>query len=197
MTPRLSDTDLVLVRHAPVAEPGRLFGRTDAEARIPQGTDFEELRAFLTYARTRVSSPAFRCRQTSSAIWGEDTVLETYPELWEQDFGDWEGLPLKDLPDIGEMAGGELAALRPPNGESFDDLCARAAPRLRSLADSGAGPTVAVVHAGIVRAGLSIAIGVTAPALKFDVAPLSVTRFAATTSGEFVVREVNVKFVDL
>ena len=109
--------------------------------------------------------------------------------LWEQDFGAWEGRRFEDLPDIGALSAAALAAHRPPGGESFDDLCARVAP---VLAEVGTAGRVAVVaHAGVVRASLALALGATAPALAFEVAPLSLTRLRRLGGGDWAVCATN------
>ena len=191
MVYQLHDRDFVLIRHAPVSRGGFLFGRTDASARLPAETALSSLRERLSLAQTRISSPALRCRQTAAALWGEENFKADDPDLLEQDFGDWEGLPYADLPNIGDLSGEALAAHAAPNGESFNEVCARAIPVLLHLAASQPGPTAAVVHAGIVRAFLAHAIGSAANALKFEVDCLSISRFRLTSGGEVVVRDVN------
>ncbi|MEM7518148.1 MAG: histidine phosphatase family protein, partial [Planctomycetota bacterium] len=73
-----------------------------------------------------------------------------------------------------------------------DGLCARATPALRAWAGADTGPVVIVCHAGIVRAALAMALGVTATGLKFEVANLSMTRLTCLGEGRFAVKSVNV-----
>ena len=116
--------------------------------------------------------PALRCRQTAGALWpGLTPALDA--ALWEQDFGDWDGRPLVDVPDLGPMTRADLALHRPPGGESFADVVARVIPPLSAL---GPGLTVVVAHAGTIRAGLSMALRDPADALGVEIAPLSATR---------------------
>lgn len=189
MTP--ASNELILIRHAPVATPGKLFGRTDVAAKLPPDDALTNLRTFLANARTRVSSPALRCRQTAAALWPDDTIAADDPSLWEQDFGDWDGRAVSDIPDIGALSGDALAAHAAPNGESFQDVCTRAAPTLRTLGSTPSGPAAAVVHAGIVRACVALAIGSPGRALCFEVEPLSVSRFLFLPDGTVIVRAVN------
>ena len=93
--------ELILVRHAPVAEPGRLFGRTDVAARVDPAAVLA-LREALPRPARLISSPARRCRETAAAIW-PDLSPETDARLWEQDFGDHDGLPFAEIPDIGPL----------------------------------------------------------------------------------------------
>lgn len=112
--------------------------------------------------------------------------------FWEQDFGDWDGQPYDCLPDVGALSREELADLAGPDGESFRDLCARVEPALKALAElAGRKGSVAIVaHAGIVRAGLAMALGSVPDGLVFEVDPLSVTRLRCLTEG-FSIRSVN------
>ncbi len=193
MTYTLGPDDLVLVRHAPILTPGVLCGQTDVGAIIPSGESLKGLRAVLRHAQARVSSPALRCRQTAAAIWDEGGFAIGEASLLEQSFGRWEGLSYGDIPDIGPLSGDALAQHAAPGGESFADVCDRAAPALRALADARPGPAVAVVHAGIVRACLALAIGSHAPALRFEVDCLSLTRFQRASDGTLIVRDVNTR----
>lgn len=181
--------ELVLIRHAPPAVPGRLYGRTDVAAMIdPEAV--ARLKARLGPMTQAVSSPALRCRQTAAALFGD---CDTDARLWEQDFGAHDGLPFADLPDLGTLSSTALSRHAAPGGESFADLCARCAP---ALAAHGAqahreGPLALVVHAGVIRAALALVIGSVPGALAFEVATLSVTRLRCGAEGPVSVVEVN------
>lgn len=181
--------DLILIRHAPAAVAGRLFGRTDVEARIDPAS-IDALGAGLGRVARVVSSPARRCRQTAEALFGGH--LQD-PRLWEQDFGAHDGLPFDRLPDLGVLDGADLAAYAAPGGESFADLCARTAPALREhgQAACNSGPVALVVHAGVVRAALALVTGHVPGALTFEVATLSVTRLRCGPGGPVSVIDVN------
>lgn len=163
--------DLLLIRHAPALNEGRLAGRRDVPADVGDRDAIARLRAMLGPVDGVVASPALRCRQTARALF-PDTALTLDPRLWEQDFGAWEGLPFADMPDLGAMTPADLAAHAPPGGESFADVCARVGPALRAIP----GRTAIIAHAGTVRAGLAMAIGHVPAALVFSIDPLSVTR---------------------
>lgn len=176
-------TEIWLIRHAPVIGTG-VAGRRDLPADLSDTAAIAGLRAALGQTDRAVVSPALRCRQTAEAL---GLAPRSDPRIWEQDFGAWEGLAA--LPDLGPMAPADLARHRPPEGESFSDLCARTTPALRELALGG---RVAVVaHAGTVRAGLAMALGAPAPALAFEVAPLSATILRLFPGGEVAVVAVN------
>ncbi|WP_240758104.1 histidine phosphatase family protein [Palleronia sediminis] len=173
-----------LIRHAPVVADGRAYGRRDLPARIDPAA-CARLRAALPPPSRLIASPAARCLSTAAAIW-PNLVAQPEPALLEQDLGAWEGLPLSDLPDIGRLDGAALATHRPPGGESFDDMRARVAPVLAALSE----PAAIVAHAGTVRAALSLALGDIPTALRFEIAPLSVTEILRLPQG-WVVRGVN------
>ena len=183
---------LVLIRHAPVATPGFLYGRTDIPAQIEAGA-IAPLQAALKGVGTVVSSPALRCRETAAAIWpGKGLDLDA--ALWEQDFGEHDGLAFSDIPDIGETSAEELANYAPPGGESFREVCDRTHPALTNHARQAAelGETRAlVVHAGVIRSAVSLAVDHVASGLGFEVANLSMTAFRTGAVGIISVQYVN------
>lgn len=165
-------TELILIRHAPALAGGRLCGRTDVGADVSDAASIADLAGAVTAVDRVITSPALRCRQTAGALW-PGREFATDPALWEQDFGDWDGMALARLPDLGPLTRAALARHRPPKGESFADLCARVRPALAALPS---GPTAIVAHAGTIRAALSLALTDPADALGFEIAPLSMTR---------------------
>lgn len=169
-------TRLALIRHAPALHGGAMAGRRDVAADVARVAQIAALRGRLDHLGVSriVTSPALRCVQTAQALWPEHSEFDQDARLWEQDFGAWEGVPFTDLPDLGPMSSAELAAHRPPEGESFLDICARVTPALQELAQ-GAGCVAVVAHAGVIRAGLALALDAPATALRFEVAPFSVT----------------------
>ncbi|MCV2864003.1 histidine phosphatase family protein [Albidovulum sediminicola] len=178
-----------MIRHAPAITGGRLCGRTDVPADLRNAASIAALRKALGQPDHLSVSPALRCRQTLDAIWPDATATED-AALWEQDFGQWDGQPYSALPDIGALSGAALADHRPPGGESFADLCARAAPAIGGAARRD-GTVAIVAHAGIVRAALALALGSPGAALAFDVAPLSATRLRPLDGGGFGIISVN------
>lgn len=181
-------TELILIRHAPALTDGRLCGRTDVPAALEDDAAFARLSVTLDTPPVLKASPALRCRQTVQKLF-PDQPAELDPRLWEQDFGDEDGVPWRDLPDLGLMSRQQLAARRPAGGESFADMVARVTPALQEYITLS-GPVVIVAHAGTVRAALSLALGDAALALAFEVAPLSMTRVTCY-GGEFGVSCVN------
>lgn len=164
-------TELILIRHAPALTGGRLCGRTDVAADLADAALIAAVAQAAGPLDRIVSSPALRCRKTAEALWPEcDFTVE--PALWEQDFGAWDGLPVTRIPDLGPLSRADLAAHRPPGGESFSDLLARTAPAFHALPQ---GRVAVVAHAGTIRAALALALSDPADALAFEIAPLSLT----------------------
>lgn len=185
----LRHTEIVLIRHAPIADSGRLAGRLDLPVDLSDQAGLAAVAARLPPGAMLTSSPARRCLMTAEALIA-GSAARVDERLWEQDFGEWEGLDHGAVPDLGPLAPEALAGHCPPGGESFRDLCARTSPALLDLARRG-GAQVVIAHAGTVRAALSLATGSVAGALSFQVAPLSLTRFHVSAEGHWSVAEVN------
>lgn len=171
---------LLMIRHAPLDDQGRLLGRRDLTLRVDP--DAARGLADLAGQVDRITvSPAIRCRQTASALWPDRDAVQD-AAFWEQDFGAWEGASYAHLPDLGPMSAEELAVTAPPGGESFADVCARVVPALERLA-AGGGRIAVVGHAGTVRAALSRALGSHGAALAFRIAPMSLSVIEITPAG--------------
>ncbi len=190
--PELAANELIVIRHAPADTQGRLCGRRDVPALVPDAAALASLAEALRDVAQIVASPALRCRQTAQVLWPR-RAPELEARLWEQDFGAQEGMAHADLPDLGALSLTELARHVPPEGESFADMVARAQPALRGLARQArtAGPVAVVAHAGTARAALALALGDVSAALAFEIAPLSLTRLRCLPEGAFSVVQVN------
>lgn len=173
---------LLLIRHAPPLHDGCLAGRRDIDADCTDHGAFARLGTYLPQGATHWSSAARRCRQTAAGL---GLKPQPFDDLWEQDYGRWEGLPFAELPDLGPLSAAELAAHRPDGGESFDDMSRRVQGR---LARAPQGDTIVVAHAGTVRAALSMVVG--PAALSFSIAPLSLT-VMRRAGDDWAVEEVN------
>ncbi|MBK1637719.1 alpha-ribazole phosphatase [Rhodothalassium salexigens DSM 2132] len=190
-------THITLIRHAPVAQPGRLYGRTEVDAALD---DADRIAAVagdaLALATGAVTSPRRRCRQTLDALLtaaGSDLVPRVVEAWAEQDFGAWDGAETAGLPDLWGLPMAALAHQTPPGGESFQDLCRRIGPALDALAAREAGARLVVcTHAGVVRAAVHHVLGL-APgrALSLSVAPLSVTRLIHFGAAGWAVDRLN------
>lgn len=187
-----SASELILIRHAAADTNGRLCGRTDVGLAPGSLAAFGALSGLLPDMDDVLVSPALRCRLTAEGLWPNALQMPD-DRLWEQDFGGWEGQPYSDIPDVGDLPRSELVDVSGPDGESFADLYARVTPALIGAAErarTGA-PVAVVAHAGVVRAGLGLALGDMAAGLAFQVDPLSVTRLTCLTGGGFAIKAVN------
>lgn len=180
-------TRLLLVRHAPALHGGALAGRRDVAADTAETPALAALRARLAdpVPPLALVSPARRCLWTACAVL-QSPELRTEPRLLEQDFGEWEGLPFAQIPDLGPLQADELARHRPPGGESFADMAAR----VRPVLEEATGTVAIIGHAGTVRAALALVTGPGA-ALGFAVAPLSLTVLTRNSGGHWAVECVN------
>jgi alpha-ribazole phosphatase len=180
------ETNLWLIRHAPVDGPRGVIHAPDAPADLRDTATIAALKAKLSEAAFAVCSPARRTRETAGAL-GLDAAENA--AFREQDFGDWTGRRHNDLvAELGEAYREfwkSAAANRPPGGESFVDQIGRARAGLLSLPP---GDVVLVVHSGTIRAVLAIALDL-APdsALRFVIDPLSLTRIDRLENGWRVV----------
>ncbi|MBV0892708.1 histidine phosphatase family protein [Paracoccus sp. Z118] len=187
--PEIRHAEIILIRHAPVAGKARLAGRLDLPADLSDRAGLTALAARLPCVARLTSSPARRCLMTAGAMFPA-LPARVDDRLWEQSFGDWEGIDHAALPDLGPLSPEALAGHCPPQGESFRDLCLRTTAALLDLAAEG-GIHVVTAHAGTVRAALAHATGSIPGALSFQVAPLSLTRFHVGSHGQWSVAEVN------
>ena len=180
------ETNLWLIRHAPVDGPRGVIHAPDAPADLGDAAAFAALKAKLPANAFAVCSPARRTRDTAARLRldaADDACFR------EQDFGAWTGRRHNDL--VAELGDAyrefwkSPAGNRPPGGESFVDQIDRARAGLASLP---AGDAVLVVHSGTIRAVLAIALDL-APdsALRFVIDPLSLTRIDRLANGWRVV----------
>ena len=105
-----------------------------------------------------VASPLGRTRETMEIVRGamglDPAAYRTDERLKELSFGDWEGLTMPEIEartarDVRDAREADKWNFRPPGGraESYEDLSCRIAGWLAGVE----GPTVAVIHGGVVR----------------------------------------------
>ncbi|MDQ7836124.1 MAG: histidine phosphatase family protein [Humidesulfovibrio sp.] len=187
-------------RDLPLDDVGRAQGREAALALARLGDGYSLRRA--------VSSDLSRSRDTLAlAVAGLDPApsLAVEPGLREISVGQWQGLYPEEVrrltPGGFEARGADLAGYRPPGGENYNDVTARAMRALTRLAGEahaeGEGPcqtaVLAVAHAGVNRAVLCAALELPLSrvlALPQDYGCLNLLDF----DGErFTVRAINLR----
>ncbi|WP_406736512.1 histidine phosphatase family protein [Thioclava sp. GXIMD4215] len=189
ITPASEATELVLIRHAPVIGDGCVYGRRDLAACLPAPEQLARVALTVGAVDRIVASPALRCQQTAKALWPTEPITLN-ADLWEQDLGAWEGRAYAELPDLGPLPLKDLAAHRPPDGESFLDLGQRVIRAIDTLAASP-GRIAVVAHAGSIRAVLGWATGALQGGLRFGIDPLSLSHVTVLRPEGAVITAVN------
>lgn len=94
-----------------------------------------------------IHSNLSRARDTAAII-NEALNVPMYeePDVAELHAGDWEGVPYDECSDL--LSGWPT----PPNGESFDEFCARIKRGKRNVLNQHDGPILIVSHGGVFRA---------------------------------------------
>jgi alpha-ribazole phosphatase len=149
-----------------------------------------------------VTSPLLRTRQTAEAIAEATGAPIEVDERWiELDYGEYDGLPLAEVPASVWSAWRGDPAFAPPGGESLLDVGAR----VRAAADELAGELVAasasapdrdradapaeqdvvvVTHVSPIKAAVTWTLGVDdVHTWRLFVAPASITRIGVTATG--------------
>ncbi len=187
---------LILVRHGESTgnADGLLLGRIDAPL-TERGLAQAATVAPLVAGATRViSSPLERARRTAEAL---DTGLPVeIDDRWiEVDYGEFDGRPLRSIPDEVWARWRSDPAYRPPAGESL----AEAGARVRSACDElfgtdgegarGPGPVVVVSHVSPIKAATCWALGLgDEGAWRLYLATASVTCITWGASGPVLAR---------
>ena len=183
---------LTFIRHAPSEPSGFLYGRYDADIGAIAPDTISFLRAQITEDSLIICSPAIRCQKTCDAVLSNAYPRQTHDALWEQSFGTWDGTAFSQLPDIGNLTGEALANFTPPDGESFSDLCRRVHPTIENICLNESAQNITFfVHAGVIRAALSLAFSSHISALTCEIDPLSVTKLRYLGEPGFSVASVN------
>jgi len=190
------------VRHAPVVDAHlhRLSGQSDVDADLSDGPSLQTLAAHLPPNAVWMTSHLRRTVQTAEALWAAGAVpgkVRVERDFTEQNFGDWTGCCWADI-GAADAFWEAPGTTRPPGekGESFADVCARVAMRIKDLTKTFAGhDMVCVAHAGTIRAAVALALGLSPDqALGLAVAPTSLTRLDHVTDGSWCVVGLNRNF---
>jgi broad specificity phosphatase PhoE len=186
---------IVLVRHGrtEVNAGGRLLGRLDPpldELGVRQAAAVADTLADLHDPRI-VTSPLVRTRQTAEAIrsgLGVDAV--DVDDRWiELDYGDWDGMPLADLPASTWRAWRADLGLRPPGGETLTELGARVRAAAGDVVAEAADRDIVVVsHVSPIKAAVAWALAVGDEVCwHLFLGPASISRIRVAGPGTSVV----------
>lgn len=104
-----------------------------------------------------ITSPLLRARETAAHLGGAASVDQRWIEL---DYGDWDAKPLADVPaDVWARWRTDLD-LRPPGGETLNELGSRTRDALEELARAELPDHVVVVsHVSPIKAAIAWALG--------------------------------------
>lgn len=177
---------LIVVRHGRTAHnaSGLLLGRIDPPLDELGRTQATALAATVGPVDRVISSPLLRTRETAAAFGREVEIDERWIEL---DYGDYDGMPLGEVPPEIWARWRSDVHFCPPGGETLHDLGLRVRAALDELAAEaslGEGTTVVVTHVSPVKAAVGWAVGGGDDiSWRLWVAPASITRIGITPRG--------------
>jgi len=184
---------LILVRHGRTEAnaAGLLLGRLDPpldETGIVQARAVAEIIAAPAAPPPVriVSSPLARTRATADAIGGALDVPVELDDRWiELDYGEFDGVPLVDIPAASWATWRGDPHFAPPGGESLVDLGTRVRSALVELADEAREHDIVIVsHVSPIKAAVAWALDVgDEVAWRLFLSPASITRITVSDRG--------------
>ena len=147
-------TRIYMVRHGPTYAKS-MVGWSDLPADLSDKAALDRLSAFLPSQAVVVSSDLSRAVSTADAIQGTRARLPHRSGLREINFGAWELRAFKEIeaedPDHIRAFWEQPGDVRPPDGESWHEICSRVDREIDSLIDSHTGQDIIVVaHFGAI-----------------------------------------------
>ncbi|WP_170332306.1 histidine phosphatase family protein [Ruegeria arenilitoris] len=173
-------TRLHLVRHGPT-HAKTMVGWSDIPADLSDHAAIARLQAHLPSGGIVVSSDLSRAADTASAIEGTRRRLPHHPDLREINFGTWELRPFADIeaenPELAFAYWDNPGEVRPPEGESWNQVCARVDAVIDGLiAEHTGSDLIVVAHFGVILTQVQRALAVDAQqAFSHRIDNLSVT----------------------
>lgn len=161
-------TRLILVRHAQTDANARhyLQGQSDGvlnETGLVQAAEIAEVLSSF-FIEKIYSSDQKRAVATAKAIASKHAMeVKTDPRLQEWNCGDWDGMPAVEFLGMVEQEGLTPSTLRPPNGETFQQIRARAEAVLAEILSQSEGQSVLIVsHGDFTRSLIGLLMGIDA-----------------------------------
>ncbi|WP_158968630.1 histidine phosphatase family protein [Chachezhania sediminis] len=186
-------TRLHLVRHGPTHAKG-MVGWSDLPADLSDMRAVARLTAFLPEDAVIVSSDLKRCVATAQAIADDRPMLPPQDALREIHFGEWELRRHSEItethPETSRAFWSTPGDVRPPGGETWNEMRARVDPAIDALIAAHEGRDIIVVgHFGMILGQVQRARGVTPrEALGQKIDNLSVTEITWSPDGWTVGR---------
>lgn len=182
-----------MVRHGPT-HAKTMVGWSDLPADLSDTAAIARLKAHLPSEAIIISSDLSRAADTASAIQGTRHRLPHHPDLREINFGTWEMRPFAEIeaedPELCFAYWDNPGDVRPPNGESWNEVRARVDAAVDSLiATHAGGDLIVVAHFGVILTQVQRALGVdTQEAFSHRIDNLSVTEITHHNIGWSVGR---------
>lgn len=182
---------LWIVRHGQTEANARglLLGRADPGLDPEGEVQARKLAEALPTPDLVVSSPLKRTMLTAAAF-GQDVKIDE--RVIELDYGDYDLMPLSEVPNDTWALWRNDLSFAPPNGESMGALFVRVCDALDSLKERAAEEEVVVVsHVSPIKASMCWSLGVAATAMwRTRIDQASVTRIDVTRT-ETALRRFN------
>lgn len=161
---------------------GLLLGRADPSLDPHGSAQAAAMAADLPTPAAVISSPLARCRETAAAFGAEVEIDERLIEL---DYGEFDLVPLRDIPAEVWRQWREDPDFRPPGGETLRELAGRVSAALDAVVERAADEDVVVVsHVSPIKASLAWALGVGIEiSWRSFVAQASITEIGITPNG--------------
>ena len=151
-------TPLFLLRHGPTAasQCGAPLGKLDLPVNTEGQTQWPRVKAELQNLGIQrvLTSDLVRAKAHALDLGLPVLVL---PDLGEQSFGEWEGIPWAEIPNTGSFFQDPVKSV-PPGGESFARCASRTLMALQGALE-GEQPTLVLAHGGSLRAILAHFLG--------------------------------------
>lgn len=148
----------------------------------------------IAYPSEVVASPMVRTQQTAAVVAARlGLPVRTDAEFREADFGEWQGLTADEIEQRwpGTLEPWHTSGrVRPPGGESIEDVGVRLRRGLDALRAGGPRTVVVVSHAVAIRAALGVTLGAapgTWSQLRVAPASVSIVRLFADRRDEVAV----------
>ncbi|MGB8857759.1 MAG: histidine phosphatase family protein [Ilumatobacteraceae bacterium] len=151
---------LYLVRHGRTEANagGRLQGRIDLPIDEVGRAQAAVITSVVTSIDRLICSPALRARQTAEVFGLEPEIDERWLEM---DYGEFDGMPLADVPSAQWQQWISDPHYRPPGGETLHEMGHRVYAACDDLLEAARTSDVVVVsHATPIKAAMAWALGV-------------------------------------
>ncbi|WP_164659480.1 histidine phosphatase family protein [Tropicibacter sp. Alg240-R139] len=189
----MTTTRLHMVRHGPT-HAKTMVGWSDLPADLSDTAAIARLSNHLPHQAIVISSDLSRAADTASAIQGNRTRLPHRSDLREINFGEWE---LRRFAEIDAEDPALIRAywetpgdVRPPNGESWNEVCARVNAAIDALiAQHSGNDLIIVAHFGVILTQVQRALRLDAEqAFGHKIDNLSITELTHHAQGWDVAR---------